>query len=213
MTLEHTISQLRAQASQRIVTFAQTLDSVRTDRMLSDDGKRDRIAREYVATRIHIDKLRTREADALLSRRVELERLLFGWEPTDDAAVLSARRESNELADALDDPRDALLAYQRAKRRSDEMHVHAIFARALELGWSSIIDDYLVEHPERAAGSTELAAILRANDDVELLTAVMHYAMSQPSELSHVDLAPYEHEARAGAADVEAAFARQLSAV
>lgn len=213
MNIYETVSRFRQNALNRRDEFGRRLNSIRADRMLSQAGKVELTAREHVDARADIRRDERGEETALRTRRAELERALFGWDENDAPVVLTARRDSSAFADAIDDPGDALAAYEKSKVRSDAMHMHALFARALESGWSAIVDDYLSEHPDRAVDAQELAAIRQQLDDHGRFMASMHYSFPKPSELAHVSLDEYERTAVAGRTDVLAAFARQLRTV
>lgn len=212
--LFHALDLLRARARAQITAFGRTQDQIRSDNTLSAYGKSDQLARAYVEVRRDVDALKRQEDDAIVAREVELKRRLFGWDGVaEDADVLSARRESSKLADALDDPRDALIAYETAKLRHDEMHVRAIFARALLAGWSPIVDDYLAQHPARTAEAQELASIVYLLSPEGQFMVSSQYFLSKPTELSSVDLTEYERELTAERGNVVTAFAAQLRAV
>lgn len=209
--LDMQLDQNRRRAHTRIGAHRGTLDRIRSDRTLTDYGKADRIAREYVEARRDVTALR-READrALHARKALLERSLFGWGvPAEDAPTLTARRESNKMAEDLENPGDALVAYETAKRRSDDLHVHAIVARALEAGWQQITNDYFAERPNRAAEAQELATILNLLHPSQQFLEAANYSLPKPNELASVDLGEYERELTSELNDVQAAFARQL---
>lgn len=211
--LPQKLDQLRHRAHARVTAFGGTLDSIRADRTLTDYGQAEKIARAYVEARRDVNTLSDQEAQAVQNRKTELERTLFGWEPTMDVNIIRARRESTELADALDHPSEALTAYEKAKLRSDDMHVRAIFARALSVGWSGIVDDYLITHPARTADAQELASILHLLSPEGQFMASSNYHLSKPNELASVDLTEYERELTAGLNDMHARFTRQLHAV
>ncbi|MGW9184828.1 hypothetical protein [Agromyces sp. NPDC055661] len=193
--LNEQIEQARHQARVLIDGFGPILDGIRNDRTLSDEGKNDRIATEYVARLAAVESWQARESDAVLARRTELERKLLGWEPTTDVATIRARRESTELADALDDPRDALTAYEEAKLRSDALHVQAIFARALRAGWLAIVNDYVSEHPIALAAAQELDQIRQLLDpNAQVIVASVYY-LPKPRELASVYLDEYRRRA------------------
>lgn len=198
MTLSQNLNDTRMRAVSRVETFGRTLDGIRADRMLSEAGQRHSIARAYVLARRDVDGLRAHESQLVDLRKRELERVLFGWEHTLDPAVLRARRESNELADQLDDPRDALAAYETAKTRSDDLHARAIFARALERGWAAIVSDYITEHPGRGNDADELAAIHELLSPMGQLSIGSIYYLVRPRELGMVDLGVYERELSQG---------------
>lgn len=197
MTLEQQINLARTQAQHRAEMFYRERDNIRTDNTLSEHGKLDRLARAYVDAHLDMDTYQSHETTTAQARKRELERVLFGWEPTNDPSVLRSRRESNELADALRDPSEALDEYNAAKTRNDELHVRAIFARALASGWQRIISDYLSEHPERDADASELAAIQDLLSDAGKLNVSMTYYLAKPNELASVLLSQYEGELRA----------------
>lgn len=213
MTLNHRLDQNRRSAHARIEWFDRSVDGIRADSFLSSEGKQDRIAHEYLVARRDVEALRANEVQMVHVRKTELERALFGWHGTEDPALLNARRASNEMADSLADPHDALVAYNTAKTRNDELHVHAIFARALDSGWQAIVADYLSEHPGREAEVQELAAIHQLLDDSNQFLVSMNYQLMKPNELSSVSLGEYERELTEAESDVQAGFSRQLRRV
>lgn len=211
--LAQQLDQLRQRARARASAFDAHRDAIRADQTLTDYGKSNKIARAYVEARLDVRALRDQEDQAVQARKAELERSLFGWERTMDVNVIRARRESNELADALDNPREAMTAFETAKLRSDDMHVRAIFARALSAGWSGIVNDYLTMHPARKADAQELANILYLLTPEGQFIAISHYHLSKPNELSSVDLTEYEWELTAERNDLHARFTRQLHTI
>jgi hypothetical protein len=175
--------------AQRIQSrYSENLDGIRTDKSLSDEGKKQAIATEYEATQKQLKSLREEADRAATTRRHDLQRRAFGIVGNTDPQTAISYRDAQDRAAGIE-PRDesaALSLMHRASLSGDTILAKAIAARATDNGWGEVLQAYAEMDPAAAQAIDELAAISNANSS-RGRTAQFHaqllFSASKPREL------------------------------
>ncbi|AOD21316.1 hypothetical protein IM25_06510 [Rhodococcus sp. p52] len=187
---------LRVQAEKIQASFARALEEIRSDRMLSDEGKKSRIRDLYISSKSKMDKLKTQTEQDEANRITTLQRRLFGTVGTSAQDVI-AQRDANDRAASLTSEEEALAMMQSAITFQDRMLQRAILRRAFEAGaelnpfngrpqhWLDVINAYVDEHPTTEDDLRELLELSKAstNSNRPLRTTVTTWLI-KPSELA-----------------------------
>ncbi|MFC8491216.1 hypothetical protein ACFUJU_10495 [Streptomyces sp. NPDC057235] len=150
---------------QLIATYEQQLNRIQGNRMYSDHAKKVLSAQAYKKAQEGLETLRQAELDSLARQRTQLQRRMFGTtSSSSDPNAVIARRDANDRAARLDDPREAATALQRAERDGDTVLAQAIAARASEWGWTDVLDTYAADRPGFVRDVEEWNALPDAED-------------------------------------------------
>ncbi|WP_037870315.1 hypothetical protein [Streptomyces sp. SPB074] len=119
----------------------------------SDHAKRVMAAKAFKSTEQQLETLRAGEEKALRDRRASLQRSMFGASGNQDPSNVIARRDANDRAAKLEDPRAAAEALARAEMEGDTTMSQAIATRAAQYGWGDVLSSYTSTRPgfQRAA--------------------------------------------------------------
>ncbi|GAA3037050.1 hypothetical protein [Streptomyces glomeratus] len=132
---------------QIIAAYNAKLSRIQASRTYSDHAKKVMAAKAYTEAQGAMDKLRQQEVDAIEGRREALQRKMFGRDNVADAQTVIARRDANDRAAKLDNPRLAAEQLQTALREGDTTMAQAIAQRANEWGWSDVLGTYADTRP------------------------------------------------------------------
>ncbi|MEV5353275.1 hypothetical protein [Streptomyces sp. NPDC052693] len=132
---------------QILTAYQRQLERIESSRTYSDHAKRVMSAKAYKEAQGALDQLRQAEVDSLTTRRTQLQRRMFGHEGTADANTVIARRDANDRAAKLDDPRIAQEALHTAQMEGDALMAQAIATRAAQYGWSDVLGAYAGDRP------------------------------------------------------------------
>ncbi|MER5312903.1 hypothetical protein ABT034_34605 [Streptomyces sp. NPDC002773] len=128
--------------------YQQQLGRIQGNRMYSDHAKKVLSAQAYKKAQGDLETLRQAELDSAARQRTQLQRRMFGTTSSiSDPGAVIARRDANDRAAKLEDPREAATALERAERDGDTVLAQAIAARASEWGWTDILDTYAADRP------------------------------------------------------------------
>lgn len=182
-TLETKIGDLRSKAASLCDSYAQTHAEVTADPHLSDAGKQDYLAPLHEDLTAQIRALHAEEKNLVKTKRETLERSLFGISTitASNPAQIVSYRDAQDRASRLTDRDDAKQAYTAAIRSDDTTLASAILAKALELGWRSIRDDYLTRNPS-------------ARRDLDDLEQISHHEENSFATLTHYIVPPFTLE-------------------
>ncbi|MEU9581068.1 hypothetical protein [Streptomyces chilikensis] len=133
--------------------YARKLERIENSRTYSDHAKRVMAAKAYKEAQAALDALRQSEVDSLTSRRTQLQRRMFGHQGAADPQTVIARRDANDRAARLDDPRAAADMLKTAQLEGDDLMAQAIATRAAQAGWGDVLGAYSSNRP----GFTEAA--------------------------------------------------------
>ncbi|MGX9919466.1 hypothetical protein ACWIG4_06385 [Streptomyces sp. NPDC002248] len=119
----------------------------------SDHAKRVMAAKAFKSAEQQLETLRAGEERALRDRRASLQRTMFGATGDQDPHTVIARRDANDRAAKLEDPRAAAEALARAEMEGDTTMSQAIATRAAQHGWGDVLSIYTTTRPgfQRAA--------------------------------------------------------------
>jgi hypothetical protein len=159
--LESQIDDLRAQAASIQKRSARTSDSLANDKTLSDIGRRTKLDTERDRMRDQLRELRKKETELIAAKRQSLERRLFGLSSvtSSDPGQVLLYRDSQDRAARLTHSDEAALVLAAALRSDDKTLAAAVLGRALDAGWTSIINEYLKENPSAGEDLNDLAKL------------------------------------------------------
>ncbi|MEW2253718.1 hypothetical protein [Streptomyces sp. NPDC047869] len=132
---------------QILATYNAKLSRIESSRTYSDHAKRVLAAKAYTEAQGAMDRLRQQEVDAIEGRREALQRKMFGRENAADAQTVIARRDANDRAAKLDNPRVAAEQLQTALREGDTTMAQAIAQQAAAWDWSDVLNTYADTRP------------------------------------------------------------------
>lgn len=158
---ESQIDDLRAQAASIQKRSARTNDSIAADRALSDVGRQAKRDAERDRVRDQLRDLRKKETELIEAKKQTLEKRLFGLTSitsTDPAQVL-LYRDAQDRAARLTQSDDTAQVFQAALRSDDKILAAAVLGRALDAGWTSIIDEYVAQNPSAGEDLKDLAKL------------------------------------------------------
>lgn len=188
--LNDTINGLRDAGTAAIDNHRRRMESIRTDRSLSAEGRAAQLARNLVETKKILTELQKKETDALTTHRSELERKIFGQYSKDPSSLI-AYRDAQDRASRLNrEDRDKALDMLRTAHISgDDTLAAALVGRAMQIGWPEIVDQYRANNPAGGGTLTDLNNIIHFQEDEKSQwQAEAAYYVSAPSELSrHTD--------------------------
>lgn len=159
--LESQIDDLRAQAASIQKRSARTSDSLANDKSLSDIGRRTKLDIERDRMRDQLRVLRKKETELIAAKRQSLERRLFGLSSvtSSDPGQVLLYRDSQDRAARLTHSDEAALVLAAALRSDDKTLAAAVLGRALDAGWTSIVNEYLKDNPSAGEDLNDLAKL------------------------------------------------------
>lgn len=153
--LDTQLDELRAEAKQLNDRFARTRAEIERDPNLSAEGKKIEIDQWRESTKASLNGLRDRELKLVDDKIGELERQLdakVGHTSSD----LIAFRDAQDRAEKLNNPEDAERVLARAIRTDDKSLAHAVFRRALDSRWGTVIKQFEQANPQLATVANDL---------------------------------------------------------
>lgn len=127
--------------------YNRQIERIEASRVYSDHAKKVMAAKAYTAAQGALEELRQQEVKAIEGRREQLQRKMFGRENTADAQTVIARREANDRAAKLDNPRVAAEQLRTAVRQGDHTMAQAIAQQAATFNWSDVLEAYADHQP------------------------------------------------------------------
>ncbi|MFJ9858896.1 hypothetical protein ACIRVN_15585 [Streptomyces albogriseolus] len=181
--------------------YTRKLQQIDASRTYSDHAKRVMAAKAYKEAQGALDQLRQAEADSLATRRSQLQRRMFGHQGSADAQTVIARRDANDRAAKLDDPRVAQEALQTAQLEGDDLMAQAIAARAAQSGWGDVLGAYAGARPGFKEAAEEYNQLPDPEDWQFKFRHAGQFLAGPPSNLH--DAQPHEID-RLAAVDLDA---------
>ena len=177
--LESQIEDLRAQAERIQNRWARTSDTLTNDNTLTDIGKRAKLDSEHQRVSAKLSDLRKKETELISARRQSLEKRLFGLSSvtSSDPGQIIAYRDAQDRASRITDGDTAKEIFASAIRSDDATLAAAVLARALANGWSSIVAEYVKQHPATTEDLEDLAQL----QQYDSFGAGLSYAIMSPS--------------------------------
>jgi hypothetical protein len=141
--LESQIENLRAQAKRIQKQSARTTDSFAEDATLSDVGRQAKRDAERDRVRDQLRELRRKETELIDAKKQAIEKRLFGLPSvtSSDPGRILLYRDSQDRAARLTRSDEAAQVFAAALRSDDKTLAAAILGRALDAGWTSIINE------------------------------------------------------------------------
>lgn len=161
--LESQIDGLRAQAASIQKRWARTSDNLAKDANLSDVGRQAKRDAERDRMRDQLRELRKKEAEIVDAKKQALEKRLFGLSSvtSSDPGQVLLYRDSQDRAARLTQSDEAAKVFAAALRSDDKILAAAVLARALDAGWTSIVNEYVKQNPSAGEDLKDLAKLLR----------------------------------------------------
>lgn len=172
-----------------LAEYERKLSHIRDRRDLNGQARTIAIARAYQDAQAKMAQAQ-QDATAQYQRdRTRLERQLFGSSTDLTGSDAINQRAAREMAAKLDDPNEALLAYQRAKRDGDTAYQRAIASHAADLAsipfiggaWQGVVDQYTQDEPGRADAYKELTSLRQPGMGTDFT-----YVLPEPTELGRL---------------------------
>lgn len=164
------------------------LESIRNDKKLTPEGKRQQIAAVYLQTKKQLESLKADEAQKRSAQIESPRRTLFGTTGASDAQTAISYRDAQERVGALgigDEDKAAKLLDQ-AMLSGDEVLVKAVIQRALDAQWADVANKYIDKHPYYGAKLEELwnldSESSEGIDTVAFINATVFH-LDKPGEL------------------------------
>jgi hypothetical protein len=167
---------------QILTAYQRQLERIESNRTYNDHAKRVMAAKAYTAAQDALEALRRQEVQAVDGRREALHRKMFGREDAADAQTVIARRDANDRAAQIDNPRFAAEQLQTALRQGDTTMAQAIAQRAADWGWSDVLDTYADNRPGFREAAEEFNALpdTSGSSDWSIHHAFAHVAPLPP---------------------------------
>src|SRR5690606_31656669 len=166
--------------------YERDVAAINADTRLNAIGRAEMINDLYIAAKAELEGLRAEELRESTERRRRLERDIFGLPGTADPSVAISFRDAQDRANAIEteDEGQALRLLRQASQSGDTHLAKALITRAVEVGWSRVIDVYSAEHPGTEAKLAELTALSIEDGSlkniVSRLAAEAVYMLSPP---------------------------------
>lgn len=183
---------------------------VRSRTAPGDQARLVGIARAHLAARARAEIERQKRLDDVAATASLLRTQLFGSggrRPTPDEIAL--RRQSDEIASRIDDPRDAARLLAKATRDGDEILARSIFERASEYAsgafggavWGGVLDAYTSTRPDAAQGIARLRDLPDYTSPRARLAFEAEHHVPTPAELGRLNTQQIEALANSDLAD------------
>ncbi|MEH0553421.1 hypothetical protein [Streptomyces sp. B21-101] len=175
---------------QIIDSYTRQLDRIEANRAYSDHAKRVLAAKAYKSAQTALEQLRQAEVDSINTRRSQLQRRMFGHQGTADAQTVIARRDANDRAAKLDNPRTAGELLATAQMEGDDLMAQAIATRAAQSGWNDVLGSYAGDRPGFQQAAEEYSTLPDPEDWKWKFHHTGQFMAGAPRTLS--DAAPHE---------------------
>lgn len=163
--LETQINQLRDDAASQKRRFREQTDGIKSNRDLTDEAKERQIAELRTQTDRTLLDLENKEAAIINDKLASLRRTIDGPVGTAATDVIQFR-DAQDRADRLTEQSDAERVMERALRSNDTSLAHAVFQRALEYGWTTVIDSFTAANPATREAVNDYITLDRFQNDM-----------------------------------------------
>ncbi|MFF1548725.1 hypothetical protein [Streptomyces sp. NPDC058291] len=170
--------------------YNRQLARIEASRTYSDHAKKVMAAKAYTTAQSALERLRQSEVDSINTRRSQLQRRMFGHQGTADAQTVIARRDANDRAAKLDDPRAAGEMLATAQMEGDDLMAQAIATRAARSGWNDVLGSYASDRPGFQQAAEEYSSLPDPDDWKWKFQHTGQFLAGTPRTLS--DAAPHE---------------------
>jgi len=173
--LESQIEEVRAKAESAHASHESRRREIDRDPTYSESYKQQLHSENVERTRANLSAFRAQE-DQLIDNRVkELERTLDSA-MGNTAADIIAFRDAQDRAERLTERDEAERVLARALRNDDKSLAHAVFRRALDAGWTTVIDQFTRDNPTITDTVSDLRR-LKSAQQMESMQRTMRYSM------------------------------------
>ncbi|VEG42730.1 Uncharacterised protein [Mycolicibacterium flavescens] len=172
--LQAEVQGFRDQAGQLSDDFQNLHTEVETDRGLTVEGRRQKLAPLHAQVVEQLAALHRAEKSAVKREKERIEKRLFGLTgSSNDPARLDSFRTAQDRARKLDDADEAEAVYQSALRSDDTVLARAVLEQALTHGWTRIKEDFIERNHGTRRDLDDLAALAKYENNSLMNTA--HY--------------------------------------
>lgn len=191
------INDYRDKSTAARAELARRVKETRKNTNLSPTGKAEQIAKSYREAHALMANLASAEEDALATKRLELERALFGQFASDPTSII-AYRDAQERVGQLT-PEEQHVAKQMlhtAQLSGDTTLAAALLGKAVNTGWEDIITTYSAQHPDKATQLRDLGDVIHFQEDHTInFQRTADYSCNKPHELANYTEQTIEHVA------------------
>lgn len=156
--------------------------ATRSNRGLTDQGKRAEMARLVRQARTQRNQLKNEFITKREARRERLERVLFGNPDGATPEQIMLMRDSRDRAAKLDGPNDAATHLALAQQAGDDYMAKAIAAVAARHGWNDIINTYADRAPAGTRACLDELAQLPSGRNTRAADT-SRFKLDEPEEL------------------------------
>lgn len=168
-------------------SYRAQLARIENNKTYSEHAKQVLSAKAYKQAADQLEAARQAEVDTLVRQRASLQRRMFGQVGTADAQTVIARRDANDRAAKLDDPRIAAEALQRAEMEGDTLMAQAIATQAAQNGWSDVLGSYATDRPGFADAANEFNELPDPDDWQFKFRHAGQFIATMPSALANAN--------------------------
>ncbi|QRY40831.1 hypothetical protein JVX92_00615 [Microbacterium hominis] len=163
-SVEAEVESLRATASRAQQYYIDLAEQINADTTLSDTGKSEKRREAFAQQKEKLQGLLAREKQ-LIDDEIATLRVRIESRSGTGSSDIIAFRDAQDRADRLASADEALPMIDRAIRQRDTSLASAVFRRAMDAGWQSVVDRYLAAHPQAADVIRDLNYMTRARDN------------------------------------------------
>jgi predicted DsbA family dithiol-disulfide isomerase len=163
--LESQIDQLRDSALAQKRRLREATEGIQNNRDLTPEAKDRQIAELRANAERALLDLANKEATYITEKLASLRRTIDGPVGTSSTDVIQFR-DAQDRAERLDKQSDAERVMERAIRSKDSSLAHAVFQRAIEQGWATVIDKFTEAHPSTSDAVNDYVTLDRFQNDM-----------------------------------------------
>jgi hypothetical protein len=154
----------RTKADKVRARYNAEIEQIRSQRNLSDAGRRARLAQAVIKAKADLEQLRATENEHITRRRDQILRNLFGHVHPNDARIVNIR-SAEAIAAQVKTPHEAATLMNDAENNDDEVLLRILARKCvqrrnpLEPDWNNLFETWAALQPGGPEALTELATI------------------------------------------------------
>lgn len=187
--------QIFASAKRIQATYRSTVQAIRLDQSLSDQGKREKFADAYRTAKTGLDSLKQGHAADIEKQQQELRKAAFGLSyplnatEGDKELIRMSYRDAMGRVNAISTADDALKTLQEAQVIGDKQMVKAVAQAAYNKGWNAVLNEYATISPGSADAMRDLTRLEADQQDaMGRFGTGMMFSVDAPPEATSSDL-------------------------
>jgi len=151
----------RAKRVQKLLT--DRIAEIESDPNLSDEGKKSATSEAKLLSKDELTRLRAEEESAVNEALDQLERRIEGQVGYSSTDIITFR-DAQDRAERLKTSDEAERVLVRAIRSNDRTLAHAVFRRALEANWPTLVKIFADHNPSAAEAAQDMRTLTRFRD-------------------------------------------------